>query len=542
MADTSITLRSTHDFKNENGEPFPINEHSDRMHGFYNKNFPNISPELWIISINGHNGVIDAGRNELPGKLLLRDGDHQVMLILDGATGETQQAGNIVMHDDVLVMRNTKIVIRLDGDNGDLLLGGGTPETSRIWLQSKDGNAYLGGNIRLEGGKGNGFFGDTIKLEGGTGKAFFADAIQLEGRTGIVTLGNASPATTQGASGTLLLNDGSGKTQIRMNGGNGNGQFGGRVSVGTTEPTAEQLHVRGSAAIIGDSAELKVEGKAVIGSTVPQDAKLHVEGAATVNGPFHATGATNLDDTLVVEKSVGIGAPATFASGKGILVSDNEYAGSAVQSGTCHLGLGVNANAGLDMLYWDANHDLALGTRSKVDGSGEDFEREVMKATSDGKVFVGKVEIDGLAGDIKFAPELSDCAEAFELAGNEEIEPGTVVVIENEGKLAKAREPYDRRVAGIISGAGAYRPGIILGQSSSPTTPRVPVALIGKVFCKVDADAAPIQVGDLLTTASTPGHAMKATDPARAFGAVIGKALLPLSSGKGMIPVLVGLQ
>jgi hypothetical protein len=35
---------------------------------------------------------------------------------------------------------------------------------------------------------------------------------------------------------------------------------------------------------------------------------------------------------------------------------------------------------------------------------------------------------------------------------------------------------------------------------------------------------------------------MKATDPTRAFGAVIGKALEPLDAGEGLIPILVALQ
>ena len=71
---------------------------------------------------------------------------------------------------------------------------------------------------------------------------------------------------------------------------------------------------------------------------------------------------------------------------------------------------------------------------------------------------------------------------------------------------------------------------------------RAPVALCGKVFCKVVADDGAIAVGDLLTTSGTPGHAMKAADAARAFGAVIGKALAPLKAGRGMVPILVALQ
>lgn len=55
---------------------------------------------------------------------------------------------------------------------------------------------------------------------------------------------------------------------------------------------------------------------------------------------------------------------------------------------------------------------------------------------------------------------------------------------------------------------------------------------MGKVYCKVDAGYAPVAAGDLLTSSPTPGHAMKAANPARAFGSVIGKALRPLREGQ----------
>lgn len=60
--------------------------------------------------------------------------------------------------------------------------------------------------------------------------------------------------------------------------------------------------------------------------------------------------------------------------------------------------------------------------------------------------------------------------------------------------------------------------------------------------CKVDADIAPITVGDLLTTSPTKGHAQKVLDPSKAVGAIVGKALGNLKKGKGKIPVLVTLQ
>jgi hypothetical protein len=71
---------------------------------------------------------------------------------------------------------------------------------------------------------------------------------------------------------------------------------------------------------------------------------------------------------------------------------------------------------------------------------------------------------------------------------------------------------------------------------------RIPLALAGKVYCKVDAEYSAVALGDLLTTSATPGHAMKALDLRRSFGAILGKALQPLSKGRGLIPVLVALQ
>jgi hypothetical protein len=152
--------------------------------------------------------------------------------------------------------------------------------------------------------------------------------------------------------------------------------------------------------------------------------------------------------------------------------------------------------------------------------------------------FEGDVEV---TGDVRLVN--ADCAEDFDVLRPDQADAGTVMVLADEGALEPSTRPYDRRVAGIVSGAGAYRPGIILDRVGPRAHPhRRPVALVGKVYCKADASSAPIEIGDLLTTSPLPGHAMKAADPARAFGAVIGKALRPLPDGQGLIPVLVALQ
>jgi hypothetical protein len=61
----------------------------------------------------------------------------------------------------------------------------------------------------------------------------------------------------------------------------------------------------------------------------------------------------------------------------------------------------------------------------------------------------------------------ADCAEDFDVSETAKIEPGTVVVIEDEGKLHQSSEAYDKRVAGVISGAGDCKAGIVLDRKSS---------------------------------------------------------------------------
>ncbi len=155
-----------------------------------------------------------------------------------------------------------------------------------------------------------------------------------------------------------------------------------------------------------------------------------------------------------------------------------------------------------------------------------------------------KIRLDGETGEITavlFTPN-PDCAEDFEVEEAEAVEPGTVLVIGEDAKLHVSHRAYDKRVAGVVSGAGDYRPGIILGRRAGQQTNRLPVALVGRVFCKVDADQGAIEIGDLLTSSSEPGYAMKASDPVQAFGAVLGKALSSLGSGRGLIPVMVALH
>ena len=141
----------------------------------------------------------------------------------------------------------------------------------------------------------------------------------------------------------------------------------------------------------------------------------------------------------------------------------------------------------------------------------------------------------------------SDVAEPYMVAAIGDVRPlpGMVVAIDAAqiGQMRIVGKAYDKTVSGIISGANGIQPGITLRQKGTIADGEFPVASIGRVWCFCDADAnGPIEAGDMLTTSDTPGHAMRVTDYNRANGSIIGKAMSPLKSGKGLVLVLVSLK
>jgi hypothetical protein len=148
---------------------------------------------------------------------------------------------------------------------------------------------------------------------------------------------------------------------------------------------------------------------------------------------------------------------------------------------------------------------------------------------------IGAVRVQGdisVSGDVVLAG--ADYAEALSTT-DQNIEAGCVVALGPDGGIHLCDREHDSTVAGIVSGAGGIKPAIVLDRHEESAN----VALIGKVWCLAEADQSPIRPGDLLTSSSIPGHCRRITEPARAFGAVIGKALTALSSGHGLVRVLV---
>jgi hypothetical protein len=264
-----------------------------------------------------------------------------------------------------------------------------------------------------------------------------------------------------------------------------------------------------------------------------------------VHGESTASGAFVTAVTGVASNSAGIGAGVLGESkgkGPGVVGKAIKDAGVIGFRGDPALGeTTVSNDAGSSGVFGASDSGAGVLGYSRNPASWAVYAFGGFRAIALGRPFagefVGDVSVDG---DVLLTG--ADCAEQFDVDHqNQPIEPGTVLVIGADGILCQSEQAYDTRVAGVVAGAGTYRPGIILDKQQT-TADRLSISLLGKVFCKVDGSCGTIEPGDLLTTSHTPGHAMKVTDPKRAFGAVIGKALKPWFGGTGLIPILVALR
>jgi hypothetical protein len=438
-------------------------------------------------------GVLKLGGGSHNGLLSVFSGDEKELVRID--VDNTQPHRN-----------SSNSAIYLDGKGGNLWLGGKEHNVDGdIVLFSKTGDCSSSSNavIRLDGDSASLFMGETstaaIQLDGKKANLWLGGAnTGLEGENDIgreICIFSASGNRSVGSKGATIHLDGD-SASLCMGGGGTNGDegIGGKIllfSDRSDRPDADKISECKNAPIELDGEEASI----YLGGRNKSD---YLDKCGRIL--LFSDSRRNRDN----EPSVS-------------LIS--ERIRSAVE--TTHSG-----SLEIHKEYKVFGHDPVYTTPISIDG------------------FSGEIKCTTLSYENLNPPDSSeDFAEEFDCSDLKEIDSGCVVVLSNDdnGNVTPCLDKYDTRVVGVISGAGKYQPAIVLGRDPSKPN-RMPVSLMGKVYCKVDADYAPIELGDLLTTSATPGHAMKATDMTKAFGAVLGKAMAPLESGKGLIPIIVTLQ
>jgi hypothetical protein len=278
----------------------------------------------------------------------------------------------------------------------------------------------------------------------------------------------------------------------------------------------------------GEVSYVGVWGKSTGGRGILGEGITGVEGSSATGTGVGVRGTCN---------GAGAGVLGTSSGGDGVHGESQSNAHAGVSGINNSGGMGVfGSSSHLDGVQgWSQSHaNAGVSARNTAGGYG------VWAQATTAGYFDGDVKV---TGDVLLVNQAgSDCAEDFDVVDDPDATcPGNVMVIGDDGKLAVCAEAYDSRVAGVISGAGGYRPAIVLQRIDSGR-PRATIALGGKVYCKVDATLGPIGAGDLLTTSPTRGHAMKVLDKSRALGAIVGKALASIIDGRAMIPIMVSLR
>jgi hypothetical protein len=138
----------------------------------------------------------------------------------------------------------------------------------------------------------------------------------------------------------------------------------------------------------------------------------------------------------------------------------------------------------------------------------------------------------------------ADVAEAFAVEGSTtDYASGDVLAVseDTDRTVEKSDEPYSTRIVGVY----ATRPGVLLTERDidERLDDLVPLGVIGVIPTKVSAENGAIRRGDLLVSASLPGHAMRADPDRLRFGTVLGKSLQDFAGpGTGRIQVLVNVK
>ncbi len=333
------------------------------------------------------------------------------------------------------------------------------------------------------------------------------------------------------------------------------------TGTGTQDRVAKWLDNSGT---LGDSAITETGGKVGIGTTTP-GSRLVVSSNSAPLPP--ATGIARFADadgvqTGVFADSFGTNPIFNVRRANGTAASPSALQADQIIGVIGASGYGASAYVGtrarVAFVASENWTNTANGTyltfNTTANGTATPGGAERLRVDNVGRVGIGTSNPGSLldvAGDINvtgnaviagnIAAKYQDVAEWVDAA--KPIAPGTLVILDpvRANTVVQSRHAYDPHVAGVVSA----QPGLILGERGAG---KVMVATTGRVKVKVDATRHAIRIGDLLVTSDQPGMAMKSMPlfvrgvRIHRPGTIVGKALEPLSKGKGEIAVLLSLQ
>jgi hypothetical protein len=342
------------------------------------------------------------------------------------------------------------------------------------------------------------------------------------------------------------------ETAIEGSSGAGSGVVGASNSAtGVTGTSSSGTGVGGTSSTGTGVHGISTSGVGVLGASNSGDGLLGT--STTANG----VGGTSTSGRGVSGvSSTGTGVSATSDSGSGLSALSTTGTGVSARSTSGNGVLGQSTSgAGVS---GSSSGDGVLGTSSHAFGGTTAAAVRAIN-TAGGDIFLGQAasfhvaRIDSAGtGYFNGGTQDSGADYAESMPTSEDpstLAPGDVLALDprHANDVRLSTQPGSPLVAGVYS----TKPSVLaignhkIGDSLAGT---VPVAMLGIVPTKVSAENGPVRPGDLLTTAGTPGYAMKATPVVvhgaaiYPTGALLGKALESLPSGRGVIEVLVTLR
>ncbi|MDF0664874.1 MAG: hypothetical protein P0119_02235 [Nitrospira sp.] len=468
------------------------------------------------------------------------DKDGRELVLLDARSEDLTKFGS---NADVYITAKYEEVF----DPGDHYTVGGidnyTRTTERPLVEAgttvpvNDGSVIVLAKVKLDGGGTISTVDSTVRKIAGSAidptVNLAANSLSVTGNAtvgGNIGIGTTSPSHkfhVVAADAVGLFESSGGQAYLRLSTNEG---LGNRVEITNRPGGRLSLWTAGG----GDVFNITKDGKVGIGTVAPQ-------GKLEVVGDIRA-GNSDLYFTKVDHQHTGFGNTLGYAA----IENDGTQYGALMILGRTVKTTSTTLRVVKLYDYLQINGDLEVTANIGTHG----FSAKPKTAGWAGGVHTWDVEAEGTIwarNGSQSGPR--DLAENY--YSDVTLDPGDVACLDRkEDRIVKSERANDDLIIGVIS----TLPGFLLGAEHGEDEKRhdgkraYPVALSGRVPCNVTDENGPINRGDLLTSSSTIGHAMKATPRVVggveifAPGTIIGKALESLHSGTGVIEVFVTLR
>ncbi|PCI31578.1 MAG: hypothetical protein COB53_13020, partial [Elusimicrobia bacterium] len=229
-------------------------------------------------------------------------------------------------------------------------------------------------------------------------------------------------------------------------------------------------------------------------------------GSVVLGGTTEASGAAAGDVTVTGQTFFGTGGSYQVTSAGVATLAASTIGDIDKNAAAMHMGTSGAASGTADVFVW---WDGATGSGTRIMSLNANKELKAQTFTTTGTPDIAEyimAESDVEAGDV-----VSVSAKSLEVAvlGSERVQ------------IRKSRSPYESEILGVVAdGTSGFQIYSHL-KDLDKEHPGQPLVLAGRVPVKVTLENGPIKLGDYLTSSSTPGYAMKATEP----GSTIGIAL-----------------